>query len=280
MRVSVVGTGTVGSALLYFLSTDVSVDEVFVMSRSEGKSRAAIMDVASACPSGAQKLTAVPYPRMSECDIVVLTSGATPEAVLDPHKLRSVNLSITEGILAQSEFGLSTTIIALATPVDDVTVFVQKITGLPVDRVMGFGGDLDRNRLASILLRRGKLMDDVNLVGEHGKGAIPVYLGEEDYQEVSSELRSYLATMITLSGPPKNLATAVLLGKLIASIATDARRSHNVCGYHEEFDTYLTWPFVIGRDGVVRPDIVQLGPNARVNLAQLVSERRRKAEAA
>lgn len=123
---------------------------------------------------------------------------------------------------------------------DDITVFAQHRTGLPVSRVLGFGGDVDRNRLASILLRRGKPAGDINLVGEHGKKAIPVYPGEEDYAEIASQVRSYLATIIELTGPPKNLATTVLLGQLVDSIATDAQRVHNVCGYHPEFGLYLT----------------------------------------
>jgi len=277
MRVAVVGTGNVGSALLYFLATSTHVDEVFVMSRSETKSRAAILDVASACPAGAQKLVPAAYAQMGESDVVVLTSGATPDVVPDPQQLHATNLAITEDILSQSRLGPSTILILLSTPVDDITVFVQKRTGLPVSHVLGFGGDVDRNRLASILLRRGMPIEGVNLVGEHGKRAIPVYPGEEDYAEIAAQVRSYLATIIALAGPPKNLATAVLLGQLVESIATDSQRTHNVCGYHPELGVYLTWPFVIGREGVVRPEAVHLGARAQVDLEQLVAERRNKA---
>jgi hypothetical protein len=42
--------GDVGSGLIYFLAANPHVDEVLVVSRTEHKSRAAIMDVASARP--------------------------------------------------------------------------------------------------------------------------------------------------------------------------------------------------------------------------------------
>ncbi len=57
--------------------------------------------------------------------------------------------------MGHSDLAPQATLIVLATPVDDITALAQWKTGLPPTRVMGFGGDLDRNRLASILLAQG-----------------------------------------------------------------------------------------------------------------------------
>lgn len=274
MRVAVVGTGNVGSGLLYFLAASPNVDEVLVMSRRWSKSRAAVMDVASARPHGALKLIPSPYAHMSWADIVVLTAGATPEAVPDRQELHAVNRTIIGDILDQSEWPSSTKLIVLATPVDDITAFAQRETGLPHARVMGFGGDLDRNRLASVLLALGQQAESIHIVGEHGRKAIPVYPGEEEYEQVASQVRRYLATIIELAGPPRNLATSVLLGALVTTIATDAQKVHHVCGYHPKFGVHLTWPFKVGRAGLIAPDVLHPGKRAQADLEALVEERR------
>jgi malate/lactate dehydrogenase len=278
MKVALVGIGNVGSGLLYFLAANPHLDAVFVMSRSEKKSRAAIMDVASARPHGAAKLVPSPYTQMSEADVVVLTAGATPEAVPDRTELYRLNCTIAQEILNQSELSPSTILVLLATPVDDVTAFAQRKTGLPANQVLGFGGDLDRNRLASVLLSRGQPAEGIHIVGEHGRNAIPVYPGEADYDEVAAQVRRYLATIIELAAPPRNLATSVLLDELVTSIATDARRIHHVCGYHGELRVFLTWPFTVGRKGLIVPQTVHLEKRAQADLDKLLEERRYRDE--
>lgn len=75
MKVAVVGTGNVGSALLFHLVDVPSIDEILVMNVEEDWSKAAITDVASAKPEAALKFSAAPFQRISEPDILVLTSG-------------------------------------------------------------------------------------------------------------------------------------------------------------------------------------------------------------
>jgi malate/lactate dehydrogenase len=215
---------------------------------------------------------------MCQAGVVVVTAGATPEAVPDRNELYRVNCTIVEGILAQSELAPSTTLILLATPVDDIASFARRKTGLPANRVIGFGGDLDRNRLASVLLSRGEPAAGIHIVGEHGRNTIPVYPGEEEYDQVATRVRRYLTTIIALAGPPRNLATSVLLDRLVTSIATDARRTHHVCGYHGELGVFLTWPFIVGWEGLIAPQIVGLETNAQADLDNLLEERRRKGE--
>jgi len=278
MRVAVAGMGNVGSALLYFLAVNPHVERVFVMSRSKQKSRAAIMDTASACPQEAAKLVPSPYSQISQSDVVVLTAGATPETVPDRNELHRLNCAIAGDILTQSPVPPSATLVVLATPVDDIAAFARWSTGLPAARVIGFGGDLDRNRLASILVERGQPAQDINVVGEHGRKAIPVYPGEEEYDQVAMQARKYLSTIIRLAGPPKNLATSVLLDRLVTSIATDARRVHHVCGYHRDLGVFLTWPFAVGREGLIAPQTVRLERHAQGDLDKLLEERQHKQE--
>jgi malate/lactate dehydrogenase len=247
-----------------------------VISRSEAKSRAAILDVASASPQGAAKLVPCPRSELSGADLVVLTAGATPETVPDRSELHAVNRAITQEILTETRLAPTTMLIVMATPVDDIAPLARRISGLPSPQVIGFGGDLDCNRLAAVLRAHGISAEGVHVVGEHGRKGIPVYPGEQAYETVADQTRSYLSTIIKLSGPPRNLATSVLLDKLITSIASDASRQHHVCGFHQELGVFLTWPFTVGRQGLLAPGSVRLGPKAQAAFDVLLEERRRK----
>ena len=273
MRIAVVGLGNVGCALLYPLAYNSGVNEVLVMSRSGDVAMAAILDVVSASPLGGAKMSVAPYKRISDADIVVLTSGVqmakgeTASDVLQP------NMEIADSILASGTLKPSAIVICMATPVDYVTVYVQKKTGLPRNQVFGFGGDLDRNRLEYVLRRAGKIATDVSIVGEHGANAIPIYPGESDYTDVAKGVRKFLSTITSYAGETRNLASGDLLGKLVGAVVDDTKTVHHVCGYHPAYGVYLTWPFKIGRTGIGEAVQIELQDNARRDLESLVSTR-------
>ena len=219
-----------------------------------------------------------PARRYEASSFVLLTVVCPRRCHYHRRSFPRLNRAITGEILAKAKCAPTTILIVLATPVDDIAPFAQRATGLPPSQVIRFGGDLDRNRLASILLSRGLPADHISVVGEHGRKVIPVYAEEEDYDQVASRAHNYLSTVIELAGLPRNLATSVLLDELVQSIAADSQRTHHVCGYHPEFGMFLTWPFKVGRQELSGPETVHLGRQAQGDLDKLIEERRRKAE--
>jgi malate/lactate dehydrogenase len=275
MKVMVVGTGNVGAALLFPLAYDSAIDHVGVVSRRVETANAAIMDVASAFPEGAIKMTPETADAVSDADIVVITSGITPKGkTVD--EIHAPNLKIAESVLSAGPLKKSAIVICIATPVDYVTVDVQRRFGLPANQVIGFGGDLDTNRLRYILQKRNLLYKDAFAVGEHGPNAVPVYQGEEDYAGVLKELRTFWTKLVSNVDVVRNLATADLLGDLVHSVATDARRVHVVCAHDAMQGLPLTWPFVIGRLGAEQPASIPLQENAAKALSDLIAQRKER----
>jgi L-lactate dehydrogenase len=273
MQVAVVGVGNVGCALLYPLACNRGVDQVLVMSRRKETAMAAILDVAGANPKGATKMAYAPYQKISEADIIVLTAGVQMEKGQSAKDVLAPNVKIAESVIASGSLKKSAIVICLATPVDDLTVHMQKKSKLPHNQVFGFGGDLDRNRLEYVLRCDKKSAYNAHIVGEHGANAIPIYDGELEYAAVAQRVRKFLSTITAHAGLTRNLATGELLGKLVGAIVDDTGMTHYVCGYHPGYGVYLTWPFIIGRKGILEPVKVELQTRAASDLNKLIASR-------
>jgi L-lactate dehydrogenase len=278
MNVAVVGTGNVGSALLFHLADVPGVEKIFVMNLNDDWSYAAIMDVASAKPVHASRFCIAPFSRLGEADVIALTSGAQMKAGQTGKDVQEENIRIMEAILDSTGLKTSAIIIALATPVDNITAFIQKRYQLPVNQVMGFGGDLDRNRLTYVLQARGKKVGDIQVIGEHGGRTIPVYQDQEDFEEVADKVRNFLGEITTQGGRPRNLATGLLFARLIDSVVNNANRVHTVSGFYPDYGLYITWPFQIGRNGVGAPQPVSITGRAAESLNELIAYKREEIE--
>ncbi len=274
MQVAIIGTGNVGNALLHALAIDHHIEKILVMSRNENSATAAIMDVASAHPKGAEKMRYAPYDKLADADILISTAGVQMQPGQTAKDVFVPNINISESILKAENIKDSAILICLATPVDDVTPYLQRKSKLPMNQVFGFGGDLDKNRLEYILDQHNAHTSKAQIIGEHGRNTIPVYPHEKEYENIAPELRGFLGKITRLAGETRNLATGTLLAKLVNCIVTDAKQIHYVCGYHKEYDVYLTWPFLVGREGIIRPENVKLEAKATNDFEKLVSSRK------
>jgi len=275
MQVSIIGTGNVGGALLTYLMDVPSIDKILVMNIEDEWSKAAIMDAASAKPETALKLVVAPFHQLSESDLILLTSGTQMKKGETSRDVLQKNIDITNSILDAAPIKRSAIVIAVATPVDDITAHIQKRYKLPKNQILGFGGDLDRNRLIYLLRREGKFIQETDVVGEHGKNSIPVYKGEENYRELANNVRNFLANITTLGVTVKNFAAGLLLAEVVKSITTDSNNLHYVCGYHPDYKIYITWPFHIGIKGLLEPKPLTLGPCAKEEFESLIEKRKK-----
>lgn len=261
--------------MLFPLARLEAIDGIMVTSRQKASAESAIMDVASATVEGARKLVYDGGEGLSNADVVVITAGINQKGKT-PAQTHAGNLEIARDVFKKGTLKSSAIVVCLATPVDDITAQVQRECGLPVRQVLGFGGDLDTNRLRYILQRRGIPHEYAHAVGEHGGHAVPIYQDEVDYQDVTAELRGFWGKLAAGVDVVRNLATAELLGKLVESLVSDSMVRHNVCAFHQEHGVYMTWPFAIGRYGVEEPAEIHLPPKGKTGLEALIEERLRR----
>jgi L-lactate dehydrogenase len=275
MKVTVVGTGNVGAALLFHLTSNRLIDKIGVMSRKRETATAAILDVASAHPEGAAKMAYETADEISQSDVIVITAGVTQKGKT-AEETYGPNLAIARAVVEGTPLKDSAIVVCIATPVDYLTVDVQRMSRLPRRQVIGFGGDLDSNRLKYILRARNCPHEEALAVGEHGPNAVAVYPGEHDYAAVTEELHQFWLGIARHVDIVRNLATADLLARLVHSIITDAKAVHNVCAHHPDHGMYLTWPHVLGRQGAERAVDISLLPNAATAVEKVISTRQKR----
>ena len=272
MNVAVVGCGNVGSNLLQYIAGMPSIDGIFAIGREgfDAKVKAAILDVAGYKPRDAHKIIGANRSSLKEADIIVMTAGFKAEKGESPRETMKRNLSIVDHNLEGVKVKDSAIIINIGGPIEIVTSYLQRKSELSQAQVMGFGGDLDFNRLIYVLEERGFEAKGTAIVGEHGLRTIPVYDGGRDYDVISIKVRCFLEEIGELSGQKRNLATAPLLANLIRDVIEDTGRIHYISGYHHDYHRYITWPYRIGRRGILEPERLVLPSRAKRELDSLL----------
>ncbi len=272
MKVAVIGLGNVGWTLVGLLIKNEKISELLIASSSEHKNKACLLDIASAYPEYVNKVKPSRYAGLSSADVIVLTSGVQIKHDDPNQDIFKENSQITEKILSQINFKKEAILICLGTPVDKITPFAQLITKLPKKQVFGFGGDLDFRRLKYVLSKLNINSTNAHIIGEHGKKTIPVFKcdSEEVYKKITHQVRYYLGEISNLAGAPRNLATAILLNELINSIAFNKDALHYVCGYHSKYERYLTWPYLVSKNGIVSEGEIVLGDESSKELSEYI----------
>lgn len=182
-KITIVGDGNVGSSIALTLLLKGFGDEIVLIDRNEGKAKADSLDMEHAAVILNQKTTIRPGMDSDYADstFIVITAAAGPTpgtndrlSMLEPTK------RILTGILSSiKESGFDGYLIIVSNPVDVMTYYAYKMTGLDRNKVIGTGTLLDTARLYSILSKEKNVpvsdIMDVMMLGEHGKTSAGIF---------------------------------------------------------------------------------------------------------
>jgi malate/lactate dehydrogenase len=276
MNLVVVGCGNVGANLLQQLAGLDRITRIYAFDRDDDIVRAAIMDVAGVHPQLAHKIEGGDRTALSGADLVVMTAGAKSKAGQTRADVLRTNKAILDDVFYNATLKHTAIVLTIPGPVEVLAMYLSRLLDHPPQQVLGFGGDLDLNRLRYVLLGRGASTKGASIVGEHGSRAIPIYGGVQAYDEVADRVQNFLSSIDRLAGVKRNLATAPLLARLTRSILEDSDAVHCVANPHPEYGLWLTWPFRVNQRGADRMVAMKLEPNAGGDLQALIETRRRE----
>ena len=193
-KVAIVGTGLVGSSTAFSLLTQGVCDEILMIDINREKALGEVMDL-NHCIEYLNRNTQVKVGSYEECkdvDIVVITAGAPPK----PGQTRLDTLDLSAKIVKSivdpiMNSGFNGHFIIVSNPVDVISYYVYKLSGLPKNKVIGTGTSIDSARLKNFI---GELFNvDPRSVqgysmGEHGDSQmVPwshVYIGGKPFSKV------------------------------------------------------------------------------------------------
>ncbi len=270
-KVMIVGTGNVGASIAFAaLNQRTAINEIVLTDIMAEDAEGEAMDLkdALAVSPSHLKISSGTYKDAKDCDIVVITAGAAQKPGETRMDLIKKNVGILKDMVGQiMESGFDGIFLIVSNPMDVMTYYTLKISGLPTERVIGSGTLLDSARL------RQRISDYLNInaksvhayqVGEHGDTELTLWsVADAGGQNVSELLPK--ETLMGISDFVKNeaymiiekkgatyygIATCVL--QIIDSILNDEMRILPVSSYDEFSGTAFGWPTVVGREGVVR----------------------------
>ncbi|TWT91958.1 lactate/malate dehydrogenase family protein [Stieleria varia] len=272
MKITIVGTGKVGSAIAFANVMNPMASELMLVNRTREKAEGDALDLshASALRNSNMRISAGDIPDSEGSDIIVFTSSV-PYG--DPNRKRSELASdnhalLKEWIPALAKFSPGAVLIIVSNPVDALTYAAIELSGFDPCRVIGTGTLLDSVRYRAMLSDTLKIhSDDIRayILGEHGDtqfaaSSIAMTGGERFYpNDVSQQIFQRTVGMgyqVSKLKGYTNYGIALATMQILDSIVYDLRHtmplSVLIDGFCEVTDVCLSLPAVIGREGVTR----------------------------
>ena len=173
-KVAIVGCGLVGSTTAFSLITQGICDEVIMIDINKERAYGEMLDLQESIEylNRNVKVRTGDYSDCGDVDIIVITAGAPPkqgQSRLDTLEMSAkICKSIVEPIM---ESGFDGIFIVISNPVDIITHYVQFLSGLPKNQVIGTGTAIDSARLQNMiaqLVRVDPRSVHAYSMGEHG----------------------------------------------------------------------------------------------------------------
>ena len=273
-KVGVIGMGNVGSTVAHYIVAMGFSDDLVLIDKNEAKVKADALDFEDAMANLPfhTNITVNDYSALKDADVIVSALGNI-KLQDNPNADRFAELSFTRQAVKEvaqkiKESGFKGKIVAITNPVDVITSLYQKITGLPKNHVLGTGTLLDSARMKRAVAERLNLdprsVDGYNL-GEHGNSQFTAWstvrvLGRPlteladkrglDLEELDKEAK--MGGWTVFQGKKyTNYGVATAAVKLVNAILSDSLTELPVSNFREEYGVYLSYPAVVGRDGVV-----------------------------
>ncbi len=172
-KISIVGTGSVGSTIAYTLTVMGMASEIVMIDINNEKALGEALDIRQGTPfCGACSIYAGDYRDAVNSDIVILTSGIARKAGQTRLELAQTNVNITKTIIPEiTKYAPNAVYIIVSNPVDILTYTFHKFSSIPENRIIGSGTILDTARLRSRLSEYYNINQSnvhAYVFGEHG----------------------------------------------------------------------------------------------------------------
>ena len=172
-KISIIGTGSVGSTIAYTLTVMGLASEIVMIDINSEKALGEALDIRQGTPfCGACSIYAGDYRDAANSNIVIITSGIARKPGQTRLELAQTNVNITKSIIPSiTKYAPDATYVIVSNPVDILTYTFHKFSGLPENQIIGSGTILDTARLRARLSEYYNISQSnvhAYVFGEHG----------------------------------------------------------------------------------------------------------------
>lgn len=288
-KVAIIGMGNVGAAVAHGLIAQGAFDDYVLIDTNEAKVKADALDFqdAAANLNHHANITVNSYEALADADVIISALGNI-KLQDNPNADRFAELPFTSKEVIEvskkiKEVGFKGILIAITNPVDVVTSLYQHYTGLPKERVIGTGTLLDTARMKrAVGVRFGvdpRSVYGYNL-GEHGNSQFTAWSqvrvkGQPISKLTSEEVLEEIGTEAMKGGhtvfygkkyTSYGIASAAI--RLALAVISDAHEELPVTNYYAPLDTYLSYPALVGRSGIIEQLQLTLTEEEEAKLAR------------
>ncbi len=287
-KVVIVGAGNVGSMTAYTLLNQGLCKEIVLLDRDMQKAEGEAFDMQHASHFMNRRIhvKAGDYSECKDADIVIITASAPMNKnVSDRLSFLSSSKAIMKSIISSiMGNGFSGILIVISNPVDIMTYYAWKISGLDKNHVIGTGTTLDSIRLEYAigdLLHVDSKSVSALIIGEHGATSVPVFssatvggkrfldIVEEDKEKLHGKTKEDLVKETIQSGfeivrrkGNTSYGIASSVASIVKSIFFDEHRVLPVTtlfeGQYGISDVMMSLPCVLGEDGILEQVEIKL----------------------
>ncbi|XP_046996309.1 L-lactate dehydrogenase-like isoform X1 [Schistocerca americana] len=279
-KVTVVGVGQVGMACAFSILTQHVASEIALVDVVADKLKGEMMDLQHGLTfmKTGKIVAGTDYAVTAGSRLCIVTAGARQKEGESRLDLVQRNTDIFKGIIPNLvKHSPNTILLVVSNPVDILTYVAWKLSGLPKNRVIGSGTNLDSSRFRFLMSQRLNVAPASChgwIIGEHGDTSVPVWSGvnvagvrlrdlnpnvgtvadKENWEQLHQQVVQSAYEVIKLKGYT-SWAIGLSVAALAQSILRNAHVVHAVStlvnGYHGiSKDVFLSLPCVLGENGV------------------------------
>ena len=288
-KIALVGAGNIGGTLAHLASLK-NLGDVVLVDVNDGVSKGKALDISqsSAVEGFSAKISAGnDFSLIENSDVVIVTAGIARKPGMSRDDLLATNTSIIKTVGENiKKFAPNSFVIVITNPLDAMVYVMQKVSGLPKNKVVGMAGVLDSSRMSYFLSEEFNVsIDNVHscVLGGHGDTMVPLirystiagipipdmlkmgFSSAQKIAEIVQRTRDGGAEIVKLLGSGSAFyAPATSAIEMAESYLFDKRKilpiATNLQGEYGLQDLYIGVPAIIGKNGVEK--IIELQLNS------------------
>lgn len=179
-KIALVGAGNIGGTLAHLAGLK-NLGDIVVLDVAEGVAKGKALDLEQS--SVVEKFDAnisgtSNYSDIAGSDVVIVTAGIARKPGMSRDDLLNTNTNIIKAVAEGiKQHAPDAFVIVITNPLDAMVAVMQKVSGLPTNKVVGMAGVLDSARMSLFLAREFNVsVEDVNacVLGGHGDTMVPL----------------------------------------------------------------------------------------------------------